>query len=405
MTSSPARADAGAPKLETFRGLHYASALAGDLADVTLAPPALWDFAALGDLARAHDHHVLRLLSPSLTGKSTAQATAQEWLATGALAVEPSAGLYRWRWSQQGRSVVGVAGALTLPAPAVWPHEQVRPGLLAERAAELGTGRVQPEPILLLYDGEQPLAPGTAGPSLIDLTVTDGHHQVSVIADPGEIAGVNTALSGSSLVVADGHHRFRVLSSLPAPRPRAFVLVVDVRRSELAVGPIPRVAPGVRWETVLATPGAAVVDLDDGDRDGFLAAVPEDSLRWVVGDASRTLGVEMSTGAAAALGPSTGEECGRVARDVCYLHSRLLPLWGVAGDGVHYAHSWESARDQAAAEGGLAVASSAPRLDEVMTAARAGILLPHKATSIAPKPRAGLLMLGDGIEPRPPARR
>jgi hypothetical protein len=35
-----------------------------------------------------------------------------------------------------------------------------------------------------------------------------------------------------------------------------------------------------------------------------------------------------------------------------------------------------------------------------MSAARGGLLLPHKATSIAPKPRAGLLMLGDGIAPR-----
>ena len=99
------------------------------------------------------------------------------------------------------------------------------------------------------------------------------------------------------------------------------------------------------------------------------------------------------------------EPCGRVARDVCYLHSSLLPSWGVAGDAVHYAHSWAVGAGPSGGQAGLAVASSAPRLDEVMTAARAGTLLPHKATSIAPKPRAGLLMLGDGIATARPARR
>ena len=69
-----------AAALETFRALHYAATPAGDLADVTLAPPALWDFAALGGLARAQDHHVLRLLSPSLTGGATRESTATEWV-------------------------------------------------------------------------------------------------------------------------------------------------------------------------------------------------------------------------------------------------------------------------------------------------------------------------------------
>jgi hypothetical protein len=34
-----------------------------------------------------------------------------------------------------------------------------------------------------------------------------------------------------------------------------------------------------------------------------------------------------------------------------------------------------------------------------MAAARAGLLLPRKATSVAPKPRTGLLMLGDALAP------
>jgi hypothetical protein len=59
----------------------------------------------------------------------------------------------------------------------------------------------------------------------------------------------------------------------------------------------------------------------------------------------------------------------------------------------------QAATDQAAATEGLAVESHAPGLDDVMAAARAGLLLPRKATSVAPKPRTGLLMLGDAVAP------
>jgi hypothetical protein len=385
--------------------VHYSAAVAAGLADVTLAPPALWDFTALADVARGSPHHVLRLLAPSLTGGAPAAVTAAQWLAEGALEVAERPALYRWQWSQRDQSVVGVAGALALPAREVWPHEQVRAGLLAERAAELGTGAVQPEPILLLYDGDRPLAPsGEAGAALVsrgvvDLTLADSRHEVRALADVDGIDQVNAALSGASLVVADGHHRFRVLSSLPEPRPRAFVLVVDVPRSRLDVGPIPRVVPGLGWATVLTTPGASVVELADDHRHRFLGEAPPGRLRWVVADQDRTVGLELTVEAADALGGPDGEPCGPVARDVCHLHRHLLPRWGVPGDRVYYAHSWSTATGQATATVGLAVESRAPRLEDVMAAARSGTLLPHKATSITPKPRTGLLMLGDAIAP------
>ncbi len=406
MTSSPARADAGPPQLETFRGLHYASTPAGELADVTLAPPALWDFAALGDLARAHDHHVLRLLSPSLTGGATAEATAAEWVATGALTVEPTPGLYRWQWSQQGRSVVGVAGALPLPAPAVWPHEQVRPGLLAERAAELGTGMVQPEPILLLYDGERPLAPDTDGQPLVDLAVADGHHRVDVIADPGRVAGVNAALVGSSLVVADGHHRFRVLSSLPAPPPAR--LRPGRRRAPLRPDRGSDPAGGTRCAL-----GDRAVDPRRGRWWSSATGTATGSSRrsrpmacagsWVTSPApsdwrcrsTPPQRCDRPVGSSADGSPATSATC----TAACCRRG----AWPATGCTTPIRGSRRATRPRS--EGGLAVESSAPRLDEVMTAARAGTLLPHKATSIAPKPRAGLLMLGDGIVPGPPARR
>ncbi len=401
--SSPGRAAGPGPlRLEPFRALRYGAGAAA-LADVTLAPPALWDFAALGGLARGQEHHVLRLLSPSLTSDpdsavtaptESAERTATRWLDEGALVAEPPA-LWSWRWTEAGRSVVGVAGALRLPAAGVVPHEEVRPGLVAHRAAELGSGRVQPEPIMLLYDGDPELVPAEVGEPTLDLRLTDAEHRVSRIDDPERRAEVDAALAGRTLVVADGHHRFRVLGSLPAPRPRAFVLVVDVRRSQLTVGPIPRVVPGLAWEAVTATPGARLVDIDDGARDAYLAAAPPGRLRWVVADSRRTVGFELDWDATAGLGPAGGEPCGPVARDVCALHVHLLPAWGIDSDRVRYAHTWSRAREDAAGADGLAVEARAPDLADVVAAAAGGTLLPHKATSIAPKPRAGLLLLDD----------
>jgi len=401
VTSPPPDREVGALQLQPFRGLHLSPAVTGrDLADVTLDPPALWDFAAMSGLAASSDHHVLRLLAPSLTGGSSAPETAAGWLASGALTADRSPGLYAWRWSSQGRSVVGVAGALPLPAPDVWPHEQVRPGLLAERATELGSGAVQAEPILLLYDGWQPLLDGTPeddSPPLVEVQAPSGSHQVSAITEPEPVAAVNAALAGSSLVVADGHHRFALLGGRGRPRTRAFVLVVDQPRSELTVGPIPRVAGDVDWEKVWSTPGARLVELAEDTEADFLAEGPSGRLRWVLGDPTWTVGLEMTPGAAAALGPARSEPCGPISADICSLHADLLPWWGVPPERVHYAHSWDSARTDAGARRGLAVAGRPPQLREVMAAARSGTLLPHKATSIAPKPRAGLLMLGDGL--------
>jgi len=395
--SSPGRAtDAGPVRLEPFRGLRYAGTDRRTLTDVTMSPPPLWDFAALAGLARTHPHHVLRLLSPSLTGQRSAEETARRWLASGALVVEPRPGLYVWRWTQHGHGVVGVAGALTLPAPGVAPHEEVSAGLLADRAAELGAGRIQPEPIVLLYDGAQPLAPRVPeSSSLVELRLDDAQHRVDAVGGPDEAAAVNAALADQTLVVADGHHRFRALSELAGNGTRAFVLVVDVRRSDLAVGPIPRVVRGLGWDTVLSTPGAALVDLADDARLTYLDDAAPGRLRWVVGDRSRLVGMELPVDASTALAEGAAQACGPFAPDVCHLHSRLLPAWGVETARLHYSHSWQRALDEATATSGLALEARAPALTEVMTAARGGTLLPHKATSITPKPRAGLLMLDD----------
>lgn len=395
MTSRPAGAGSGGPGLEGFRALRYAPHL--DLETVTMTPPALWDYAALADTARRDDRHVLRLLAPGLVGAGSALATAVSWVGDGTLLADSEPRLWSWQWTEHGSHVVGVAGALRLPAPDVAPHERVRDDLVADRGRELGSGRVQPEPIVLLHDGEPLLPPGRPDraprPPGVDLDTPSGRHRLAPVSGPRARARLDTALAGERLVLADGHHRFRVLSGLPAPRPRAFVLVVDVPRSGLSVGPIPRVLPGLSWDVVAATPGARLAPLGDQGRQAFLDEAPPGRLRWVLADGSRVRGLELDADAAERV--DRADPCGPVARDVCHLHRHLLPAWGVPAGTVRYAHSWAAARRLAGRDAGLAVEARPPTLAEVMAAARAGTLLPHKATSISPKPRTGLLMLDD----------
>ena len=106
MTTSPAHV-AGPLQLQPFRAVPYSPDVAPGLAGVTLAPPALWDFNALAGVAHRSPHHVLRLLAPSLTGGATAAVTAAQWLAEGALTSTSAPVVYRWRWSESDRSVVG----------------------------------------------------------------------------------------------------------------------------------------------------------------------------------------------------------------------------------------------------------------------------------------------------------
>ena len=218
------------------------------------------------------------------------------------------------------------------------------------------------------------------------------------MTDPEAIARVTAALGAAEPpVVADGHHRLAALDRLAGSGwTRALVLLVDVGRSDLRVGTIHRVVAGLDLATVTATAGAHVRPLPPESVADYLAAAEGGHLRWVAADRSAVVGLDLSLEAVHALGPAdagaTGS-CAGVARETCHLHSHLLPSWRVPESAVSYVHDWIQARAHAGARGGVALRTNAPALDQVLRGARAGRLLPHKATSIGPKPRIGLLML------------
>jgi hypothetical protein len=78
--------------------------------------------------------------------------------------------------------------------------------------------------------------------------------------------------------------------------------------------------------------------------------------------------------------------------DASVLHEVLLPAWGVAEEQIGYHHSLDQALHTTARQPGIVVAVHPPTVAQVMEAAAAGVRMPRKSTSFAPKPRMGVVM-------------
>ncbi len=397
--------------LHPVRATSYRADTDRPLDAVTMRPLEVWDDELLRRVASGRPDHVLNLIAPDSEAKAQdGAATLRRWRDHGVVAETERPALYAWSWEVAGSHVQGVAGAVDLPMSGlVIPHEHVRQDIVRERAAQLQQAAVQAEPIVLLHDGDPLLAAVEArepGPEdgarppadLVDLTAAGERHRIRPLTDPESIARVVSALGATEPpVVADGHHRLAALDSVVSSGwNRALVLLVDVRRSDLRVGTIHRVVAGLDLATVTATAGAHVQPLGPGSVADYLTSAEPGHLRWVAADLSVVIGLDLPLEAVHALRTADAggaASCAGVARETCHLHSHLLPSWRVPDSAVSYVHDWDQARAHAGGRGGVALRTCAPALDEVVRGARSGRLLPHKATSIGPKPRIGLLML------------
>ncbi|MGH8967027.1 MAG: hypothetical protein ACRDXB_17105, partial [Actinomycetes bacterium] len=75
---------------------------------------------------------------------------------------------------------------------------------------------------------------------------------------------------------------------------------------------------------------------------------------------------------------------------VCHLHSVWLARWDVSESDVGYVHELADAI-ALTQRSNVAILLPAPRLEDVVAAARDGRPLPRKATSFGPKPLIGLV--------------
>jgi uncharacterized protein (DUF1015 family) len=288
--------------LTPFRGVRYAPARVGELANVTSPPYDVIGPGTLEQLRAASPYNIVRLTLPALDldARAAGQIAASRlaaWLDDGVLAADGAPALYVYEQRGPGYVQRGLIGLVRVGTTAIHAHEDVMPGPVAGRRELMAAVHGNLEPILLVYNGGAGGGTGagagghggTAGPvpagavpagtvpgdaaadavsvtsRLVDLTaeertplacaVTDDGvtHRVWALTDPAEQAAVAADLAARTALIADGHHRYAAYGELRAsmratgggdgPWDYGLAFLVDADAYPLRLGPIHRVIP------------------------------------------------------------------------------------------------------------------------------------------------------------------
>ena len=305
-------------------------------------------------------------------------------------------------WSSSGRDVVGPPAVLAveLDSPvarvrgvvAVWdvadpphsgglvPHEQTDARAVRRRVRSLRTAHLDRDPLLLTHRGGGAVGRLVDGAATSVYEVADGRRHVRVL-QLHDVAGqaVIEQLAGGSFLVADGHHRLAAAVQLRGEGVASQVtaLVVDADDTPLVLGPIHRVllderGRGMVDDTVVDSvldrcrgAGAVVVEDDAPGAGDSSVVLVHGTRRWTV-----TWPHHPRTDV------TTLVE--HVLDDTARSRTRREPDTAVAV--------------AAATAGALTCLLPSPDLDEVLTLARRGALLPYKATAFEPKLPPGSLV-------------
>ena len=390
--------------LSPLRGLRFSTDHVGDLGSVVSPPYDVLDADLVRDLEAANSHNIVRLILTRTFERPYVAVRDRlgEWRDSLILRPDAQPALYVYEYTVDDATVRGLIGLLGLRAEeerVVLPHEDVMPGPVDDRAALMRTTSTNLEPILLVHEGTQALrdliSAAAAGPPESRFTAIDGsEHRVWSITGDSDLRAVAVELSRSQALIADGHHRYAAYLRLQVEQRRpddpdggsvwdhGLALLVDQHDHPLRIGPIHRSVNALTMSDLRDLAGTRGDELHRmPDREAAFAAQAATSsdqqAAFVVSD-GRAWGV-LST-------PRTSPV------DAAVLHEVLLPAWGVADDQVGYHHSLDQALQTTNRSPGLVVAVCPPSLSEVMRSAAAGVRMPRKSTSFAPKPSMGVVM-------------
>jgi uncharacterized protein (DUF1015 family) len=345
--------------LEPFRAVRYSGA-AGALADLVAPPYDAVTGAERDRLLTRSPYNVVRLLLPESVEE--AGRLYRDWLDDGILVREgePAAWLLVEDYvgpdgvERERRGVVVSLAVESYESGKVLPHERTHPRIREERLRLLRALRAQPEPILLLHEGEQQVPAPEREP---DLRVA-GSRLWSLRDVDLEPVG------GGPLLIADGHHRYESAVEL-GDSTRIMALVVSTADPGLQVFPTHRVFVG-RPDLSEPTGGTRFDSMDEALE--ALAALPPGCAAAV---AYRAGGTELLEG---------GDE----------LDVEVVDRFGL--EGISYtpdAAAAVAAVDRREADAAFLLRR--PRVEDVFAVARRGERMPPKSTYFFPKPLSGLL--------------
>ena len=272
------------------------------------------------------------------------------------------------------RGVVAAWDVLDPPAAGgLLPHEQTDARAVRRRVKALRTAHVDRDPLLLTSRGGglvQSLVDGRATP-VYEVRERDRHVRVMQL-DVQVTDAVLDRLRGGRYLVADGHHRLEGAANLRREGLPAQVtaLVVDADDTPLSLGPIHRVL------------------LDEQGRE----RVGEEVVRSVL---------ERCRRAGAVCAPAGEDPPGHTSVELLHGDTRWTVTWphhprsDVTTLVEHVLDDTARSRtrrepdavvaENAARAGALTVLLPAPDLDDVLSIAARGALLPYKATAFEPK--------------------
>ncbi len=404
--------------LVPFRGLRFAPARVGDPAAVISPPYDMIDPIQAHRLALSGAHNIVRLILPELDEPDArlryrrAARTLREWREEEALVLDPEPALYVYEQSGPAGHQRGLIGALELPADdsgPVLPHEDVVDVVVADRQALMHAIGANPEPILLTYEGgglaSDLVEQYAEGPEpLVDAVTADGtHHRLWPITDPAQHALVAADLVSRRSLIADGHHRYAAYQRLAAlGRPgtdRGLALLVDSKRHPLQVRGIHRWIPDLPVAPAIeaAAEHFSVTEVEGGYKAALAAlaqigpervavAAVDRQRAWIIADPDPRLLAEAI--------PEDRPEAWRHL-DATVLHLALArQVWGVpdTADHIRFDHDARNAVIEAQRHHGLAVLMRPVAESTVLDLAAAGVRMPRKSTSFAPKPATGLVL-------------
>lgn len=408
----------GRLSLVPFRGLRFAGAKVGDPAAVISPPYDMIDPIQAHRLARSGAHNIVRLILPELEEPDArlryrrAARTLSAWREEDALVLDPLPAIYVYEQTGPGGHQRGLIGALELPADdagPVLPHEDVVDVVVADRQALMHALGANPEPILLTYEGGGPASDlveqyAEMPDPLVDAVTADGtHHRLWPITDAAQHAVIAADLAARRSLIADGHHRYAAyqrLASLGRPgTDRGLALLVDSKRHPLQVRGIHRWIPDLPVAAALeaAARHFTVTEVEGGYRGALhaleqvgperIAVAAVDRQRaWLVADPQPQLLEE-------AIAADRPEAWRRL--DATVLHKALAgKVWGLpdTADHIRFDHDARNAVIEAQRHHGLAVLLRPVAESTVLDLAAAGVRMPRKSTSFAPKPATGLVL-------------
>jgi uncharacterized protein (DUF1015 family) len=406
-TAGPAGAPAVSPwepmpRFAPFRGLRYDSATV-PLAQAIAPPYDVIEPAERTRLATRSAFNSVHLELPEAdlrAGFDRYQAAARlldAWRHDGVLVPDTEPTFYLYAMTAEGRSTLGVIGALGLPEPdeqdQVLPHEETLPKVRSDRLELLRATRANLSPIwgLSLRAGLSALLQPRDDPQ-IDVFDDDGVRHQLWVAAPDQRATIAEAVESEPIVIADGHHRYETARTYqrevreaqghaPGGHDWVMALIVELADDQLTVRPIHRVVSGLEDQARLLGAFAPWFDL-------VRAGDPDDRVVTALGEAG-SLALVTSDGAWLLTPRPEAYQAAASDLDASVV---ALALESLAGAHVAHRHSWpEAVASLRNGDAQAAVLLRPPTVAQIARWARERRRMPPKTTLFSPKPRTGMV--------------